>query len=158
MFRRALIAGGVLLTVFHGWLFASQVWDGQLADIALLVRWIVAGGLMFGLVGLRRRRVSGIRSRQAIAIWLLAALLHGPAIGERVDQGAVPAVPEAVSVLSSAAVACVLALGLALLTGLIARARRDTRRDSTRVSLLARFVSLPLDLRPVLAARPPPIA
>jgi hypothetical protein len=76
---RALVA---TLALFHGWLFASQAAGGDLAEPGLALRWIVAGGLVTALSVLWRRGES-LSGRKAVAVWVLAALLHGPALADR---------------------------------------------------------------------------
>lgn len=156
--RRVLAAAGVLLVVYHVWLLAGQAWDGQLADLSLLLRWLISGGLVLALIGLRRRGISILRSRQAVAVWLLAALLHGPAFAERAGAEPVPALPEVVAVIASAAVAGVASIGLARLSVLLSGVRRDAgagfaiRRVSTHVGAPSP------DAYPLIAPRPPPVA
>ena len=120
MFRRILAAAAAALALFHAWLFAGQALQGQLADPALLARWAAAAALVAALAALHRGGASLVRGRRAVGIWLLAALLHGPAIGARVDALETPAVPE-----TAAAVAQLgaIAAGLFLLLW-IARAPR----------------------------------
>jgi hypothetical protein len=76
---RAVVA---TLVLFHAWLFASHVARGDLADPGLALRWIVAGGLVTALAVLWRRGESLV-GRKAVAVWVLAALLHGPALVDR---------------------------------------------------------------------------
>ena len=74
---------GAVLVGFHAWLFVSQWADGRLqTDPALLLRWAAALGLAAALIWLGREGTSLV-SRQAIVIWLLAALLHGPAVSAK---------------------------------------------------------------------------
>jgi hypothetical protein len=80
---RAAVA---VLVLFHGWLFLSQVAGGELTDPGVALRWIVAGGLVTALSGLWRRGES-LAGRRAVAVWVLAALLHGPALAERQVPG-----------------------------------------------------------------------
>lgn len=78
-----LIRGiGATLALFHACLFVSQIARGDLADPGLALRWIVAGGLVAALVTLWRRGESPV-GRKAVAVWVLAALLHGPALAGR---------------------------------------------------------------------------
>ena len=86
MFRRTLVALGGLLALFHGWLLGSQLWSGQLAEPGLVLRWAVAAGLVAALVALRRSGGSMFWGRKAICIWLLAALLHAPAMARRAGR------------------------------------------------------------------------
>ena len=111
--RRALLATGALLALFHVWLFAGQAWDGRLADPALILRWLIAFALVAGLIGLRRQGTSIVRGRKAVSIWLLAALLHGPAAVNRLDGLGEPALPEFVATLTQIAVASGAVFGLA---------------------------------------------
>lgn len=156
--RRVLAAAGGLLVVFHVWLLAGQAWDGQLADLALLLRWLISGGLVLALIGLRRRRISILRSRQAVAVWLLAALLHGPAFAERAGSEPIPALPEVVAVIASAAAAGVASVGLARLSALLSAPLRlpGTGVVSRPYSALVGATSP--DAYPLLAPRPPPVA
>jgi hypothetical protein len=93
MVRKSLTLAAVLLAAFHLWLFAGQALRGDLVDLALISRWVVAGGLVGALFHLRRRGVSLVRGRQPVAVWLLAALLHGPALARDLDATA-PSLPE----------------------------------------------------------------
>lgn len=112
MVRRALAWAVALLAAFHVWLFAGQVWDGTLlAEPGLLWRWAVSALLVAGLEGLRRRGASLIRGRHALTIWLVAAMLHGPALSERANVD-LQGLPEVVVTYVTGA----LALG-ALVTG-----------------------------------------
>ena len=117
-------AVGAILVAFHGWLLASQFADGRLAEPWLLARWVVAAGLVASLAALRRTGAS-IWGRKGVAIWVLAALLHGPAVLH--DYGEAPngpALPEVVAtvVLQIAAVSTTLALGFWILGTLLTRA------------------------------------
>ncbi len=86
MFRRALTAAVALLVLFHLWLFAGQIWDGRALEPATAMRWLVAGGLIAALAGLRRAGQPMVFGRRAAAIWLLAALLHAPKALDRVQD------------------------------------------------------------------------
>src|SRR6188508_2835865 len=79
MIRASLALAGAALIGFHGWLFAGQIAAGRFEDPWVVFRWIAAAGLVAALVAVRRDGVS-ILGRKSIAIWVLAALLHGPAI------------------------------------------------------------------------------
>jgi hypothetical protein len=114
MFRRVAVALGGLLVLFHAWLLGSQLWGGQLEEPGLVLRWVIGMGLVAALAGLRRRGASMFWGRKAVAIWLLAALLHGPALTSSADQHASPAIPESVTALVQIAAASV-ALGFGLL-------------------------------------------
>lgn len=113
MIRRSITLVGAALAAFHVWLFAGQVLSGAIGDPSLIVRWLVAAGLIGGLIYLRRRGESLI-GRRAIAIWVLAALLHGPALATRLDAPGAPAVPEVVVTLTIG-LSTVLVGGLGLL-------------------------------------------
>jgi hypothetical protein len=124
MVRRILVGAGALLVLFHAWLLAGQAWDGQLADPALILRWAAAGAIVAALFALRRTGASMFRGRKAVAIWLLAALLHGPAAARHIEGLGEPALPEFVATLTQIAVASGAALGLGwLLLRAIARRR-----------------------------------
>lgn len=111
--RRSALAIGALLGAYHVWLLGHQATSGQLADPATVLRWLVAIVLLTGLVSLWRRGES-MTGRPAVAVWVLAALLHGPALANDLEGFATPALPEAVATVAQAA-AAVAAMGLALL-------------------------------------------
>ena len=79
LLRTVLWTGGAALVAFHGWLLASQAADGRLADPGVALRWILSAALIASLIALRQSRRS-IWSRKGVAVWVLAALLHGPAV------------------------------------------------------------------------------
>ena len=81
MFRRLGTLAWGALGVFHIWLLAHQAWGGQV-DYAESVRWVMALGLVGGLVVLRRHGGSLFGDRRATAIWVMVALLHGPVLAE----------------------------------------------------------------------------
>lgn len=151
----AALAGGVL-AAFHGWLFAGQVAAGQLDDPWLMFRWAAAIALIGALVAVRRGGDS-IWGRKGVAIWVLAALLHGPAVAGKYEVADF-ALPETVAtsilqLLSSAA----LALGLWMLAGLLA-ARRPS--PLVRYSFLPAFSAagfLAAGGTPQFSPRPPPL-
>ena len=99
------------LGVFHLWLLAQQVRSGRF-DHAEAVRWALALGLVAAFVLLRRRGGSLFRDRRATAIWVLVALLHGPALANQTDL-ATQALPEAPAIAAQVLYAAA-GLGLAL--------------------------------------------
>jgi hypothetical protein len=159
MFRKVLAGATAVLVLFHVWLLAGQLWNGQLAEVGLLVRWLAAGGLAAALLELRRQGGSMFVGRKAVAVWLLAALLHAPAIGDRVDVSGAPDLPEVVATLTLASGAATFGLGLFLLlafgalrrlTPAVPRAVRSTTR--------ALVGAISSDARFRFAPRPPPVA
>ena len=121
MFRRLAAAFGGLLVLFHLWLFGSQMLDGRLTELGPVLRWLMAFGLVAALAGLRRSGASLVRGRTAVALWLLVALLHGPAIADTTRHNS-PALAEVVTTLAQIASASVaLGLGLALVAALLGR-------------------------------------
>lgn len=157
MFRRAAIASGGLLVLFHAWLLGHQLWDGQLLEPGLAIRWFVAGGLVAALAALRRSGGSLVWGRQAVSIWLLAALLHGPAVAEAGLHPDSPALPEAVTALVQIAASAALGLGLLLVAAFLGRRTpslacrhagvADRRPRAMRASGAARFAPRPPPLR-----------
>ena len=121
MVRKSLTLAVALLAAFHIWIFAGQVWGGELGDLALVSRWMIAAGLIAALVSLRRRGLSLVRGRHAVAVWLLAALLHGPALARGAD-GVAPSMPGVVATRSQAMTGIAVA-GTALLVLLALRLR-----------------------------------
>ena len=156
MVRRAFAVVGGLLVMFHVWLLGSQLWEGHLAEPGLVLRWVIAAGLVAALVGLRRRGASLVWGRQTVCIWLLAALLHGPAMADPSGQTA-PALPETVTaVLQIAAASVIAGLGLALLAAL---AGSVILRPSAgyRPVLVWRRATSGLERSSRFAPRPPPV-
>jgi hypothetical protein len=153
----ARIAGGLggLLVAFHAWLFASHAWAGRFAEPDLVLRWLLAGGVVAALATVYRAGGSLVWGRRPVAIWLLAALLHGPAVAKHAVVD-LPALPESVAtVFQAAATSLIAGLGLALLallTGCFALA--------SGARLTAVPVRGPATANPVgslaLAPRPPP--
>jgi hypothetical protein len=156
--RKGLAFVGVLLVAFHVWLFGRQAWDGQLVDLALASRWIIAVGLTAALAYRRSHGRSLIRGRQAVAVWLLAALLHGPAVTRDLAVDA-PALPEVVATLAQSVVTLG-ALGVVLLAGFAGR-WFHTSAPLRRLAMVASPHARGTFLResfPHFAPRPPPIA
>jgi len=151
-------AAGVTLALFHGWLLVDQLVDGRLAEPALLLRWVFAACLTGGLVALFRGGAPLLWGRKAIALWLLAAMLHGPATTVLATRlGDLALTPSSSALLQSAA--DLVGLGLLLLTAGL----RSTSR-----TVLIRQVGAALIGGPVppihcgftfaWSARPPPAA
>jgi len=156
MIRRTTAGAAGLLGLFHAWLLGSQLWDGQLAEPGLVLRWLVAAGLVAALLGLRRSGASVVWGRKAVSIWLLAALLHGPAMAGAHNRFESPALPEAVTaVVQIAAASVALGLGLALLAALAAMRFAAPRVPLGPVPVRA-FTPRDLHRRARFAPRPPP--
>lgn len=157
MLRRTLTGVGLLLALFHAWLLARQAWAGELVDLAVLGRWILAAGLVWALVALRRKGVSLFTGRKGVAIWLLAALLHAPAIARQLDLSDLPAVPDVVAVLTQATAGAAALMGLVLLAALLAASRRPHVRFARRdLQHHAPAGALAPGTHLVFAPRPPP--
>jgi hypothetical protein len=154
MIRRSLSLVGAALAAFHVWLFAGQLWSGALADPSLIFRWLVAAALIGGLVMLRRQGESLIFGRKAVAIWVLAAVLHGPALASRTDTGASP-IPEVVVVLTQTVVGLVGLVGLAFfLAG--ASLVRPAFSATGRLAIRTHAPTLIPGVGLAFAPRPPP--
>jgi hypothetical protein len=153
MFRRALSVAVALLVLFHFWLFAGQLWDGRALEPATALRWLVAGGLVAALAGLRRAGEPIVFGRRAAAIWLLAALLHAPKALDRV-QDLQPDVWTEVAAAGLGAAALGLAVLAVLAAGLALRRRRPAFAILA-VRPLSHGTSPGVAL--ACAARPPPI-
>lgn len=154
MIRRSISLVGAALAVFHVWLFAGQAWSGALADPSLIFRWLVAAGLIGGLVMLRRQGESLIFGRKAVAIWVLAAVLHGPALASRTEIGTTP-IPEVVVALTQTVVGLIGLVGLAFfLAG--ASLVRPAFTATGRLAIRAHAPALVPSVGLAFAPRPPP--
>ena len=100
------------LTVFHVYLFGAAVVHGAIADPAVALRWGAAGGVVTALVALRRCGASLV-GRRAVAMWVLAALLHGPALAGPSSAGRA-SLPDVLATLIETTIAGACALGLML--------------------------------------------
>ena len=132
--RVTMVLAGAALVAFHGWLFAAQVAAGRLEDPWLVFRWTVAVVLIAALAAIRRDGDS-IWSRRGIAVWVLAALLHGPAVATDFSDANRLAPPEtAATSLLLLASATVLAVTLWMLAGVLARRDRRVCLDAGLVA------------------------
>jgi hypothetical protein len=116
----------------------------------------VGAGLVAALIGLHRRGIPIVFGRKALAIWLVALLLHGPAMAGALQSAGPRASSESteVFVLVLAAAA---GLGLLLALG-AARSRRPAVRVAAANALGASHVTASAAiLRRLLAPRPPPL-
>lgn len=155
MVLRPLTIVAAALAAFHVWIFFDQLWTGAIADPGLVLRWLGAAALVGGLLFLRRQGESLLRSRKAVAIWVLAALLHGPALANRFEAPGAPAIPEVILTLSQT----LMVVGLTGV-GLLLAARSRRRHALVPVAILGDQAILPgygLDGRLLLAPRPPPV-
>ena len=156
MLRRSALAAGGLLAAFHVWLLANQMWTGHLAQPDVLLRWLVAAALVGGLAMLGRRGHAVVFGRQAVAVWLLAALLHGPALANDLDGFATSSLPEAAATLAQSLLGPVLGLALiALATFGVAGVVRRTAAVMPGSALAARRRAAATGLR--FLPRPPPL-
>jgi hypothetical protein len=158
MIRASLAVAGAALVGFHGWLFAAQFAAGRLEDPWLVFRWIAAAALVAALVAILRRGAS-IWGRKSIAIWVLAALLHGPAVASELQTDFNSfALPETVAttvlqLVSSAA----LGAGLWLLLGLLFARRRPAPVRYATVPVFVTAGGRAPNLSRRFAPRPPPL-
>ena len=156
--RLSLALAGGALVAFHGWLFAGQMAAGRLDDPWLVFRWTAAALLVVALIAARRSETT-IFGRKSVAIWVLAALLHGPAISDlQTDFGSF-ALPETVAttvvqLLSSAA----LGAGLWLLAALLLVRRRTTRILYATAPVVVPAGGHASGISRHFSPRPPPLA
>jgi len=156
MIRRVLLLVGAALAAFHVWLFAGQVWSGALADPGLIFRWLVAAELVGGLVVLKRQGESLVWGRKAVALWVLTALLHSPALATRIEStGAVP-IPEIVVTLTQTAAGLVGLVGLTLFLAGLATHRRPAFVAPGRPAVCVSLPAWHLSAGCRFAPRPPP--
>jgi hypothetical protein len=137
-------------------LFAGQIASGKLAEPGVVLRWLIAAALVAGFAQLYRSRAS-IWSRKGVAIWVLAALLHGPALATAADQqSGVLAPPEVVAtvVVQITATAGALALGLWVLGWFLGATERRYHARLVPISPAIRRRTDP-SRRP-FSPRPPP--
>ena len=158
MIRTLLALAGAALAGFHAWLFAAQVAAGRLEDPWLVFRWVAAASLVAALAGVWRGGES-VWGRKGIAIWVLAALLHGPAIASdlQTDFNSF-ALPETVATtVLQLAVSAALGAGLWLLAGLLVARRRSSAILVEPAPISWTFGALvPILSRP-FSPRPPPL-
>lgn len=156
--RTSLALAGSALIGFHAWLLASQVASGRLEDPWVIFRWIAAAALVAALVAVRRRGDS-LLGRKSVAIWVLAAVLHGPAVASdlQTDFNSF-ALPETVATTILQIVASAgLAAGLWLLAGVLAARRHQPRvRYATAPAVVIAGGLMPRRSRR-FAPRPPPL-
>ena len=158
MIRRTLSILSAALVAFHVWLLGDQIWRGALADPALLLRWALAAGLIGAIVALRRRGISLVRGRRSVAVWSLAALLHGPAVLDRSRAIDADVLPEVTAVLTQLTGTIAVGFGLALLLALLRRGVRVFRPSARMTSGRDFFAPAHFDGCIVHASRPPPLA
>ena len=151
---RAAVAA---LVVFHLWLLASQILGSRGVEPQSAARWGVAALAVAGFRALRRRRLSVVSSRHAVALWLLVLIIHGSAAmsGDAVSlERRIPAAAMAATGLAALATFA----GFAAVSRIAPAPRpRAERRTGVRIP---RFVGgLPSSgaaLR--FSPRPPPLA
>ena len=156
--RTTALVSAATLVAFHGWLFAAQAADGRLEDPWLVFRWVVAAGLVAALAAVRQRDGS-IWSRQGLAVWVLAALLHGPAVATDFSASVQSlSLPEAVatSVLQSLVSASALAISLWMIAGLLGLRDRHARLYAGFMAAASPTAIFGDGFSPQYASRPPP--
>ena len=147
-----------LLISFHVWLLATQWEAGRLTDPGLLIRWAAALALVLSLRALYKSGASAF-SRKSVVIWLLAVLLHGPAVASR--AGIVVnfnALPEAAAtlVIETTAVAGALLATLAVIAACARLSQNLVSRAWSFHTLLGGLAPLTDGYAVVVSARPPP--
>jgi len=158
MFRRVVGAAGITLAIFHDWLLVGQLVDGRLGEPARLLRWLLAACLTAGLVALFRAGAPLLWGRKAMALWLLAAMLHGPATTALATPLGEPALTPTSSALLQS-VADVIGLGLLLLTvGLRSTSRTVLMRQVAAALMGAPTPPMHRGFTLAWCARPPPAA
>lgn len=156
LINRTLALAGGALAVFHGWLFVSQAAAGRLVDPWVIFRWLAAAALIVALVAVHRRGHQ-LWGRKSIAIWLLAAVLHGPSIAgnEGFKTFALPeaAATSVLQLVSSAG----LALTLWMLATLLAARRTAARPLRALIPVVVGTARFTAGHETRFAPRPPPL-
>jgi len=148
----------VVLLAFHGWLLATQWAAGRLFEPGVIVRWLAAIAIGVSLTALYRSGASVI-GRKSMVIWLLAALLHGPAIASRTGADLnLNAIPESAItvVLQSTTIAAAIGLTFLLFTAFFRRRLLAALPTWSFVAVLHSITSLSDGFSAVVSARPPP--
>ena len=145
---------GALLVAFHVWLLAGSVSSGEFLEPERLFRWLFAAGLAAGII-LLRRQGAAIFGRRAMVVWMLAGLLHVPAIVNRLDFFDAPV---AASLTELALVSVAVGLGLRLVGRMSVARSATTGRTDFFVVIAAPTVAISSGSLPHLASRPPPRA
>ena len=155
--RIASSVAGAALVAFHAWLFATQIAEGRFHDSWLVFRWLLAVGVVAALAA---RRHVGQRtwSSQGLAVWVLAALLHGPSIKTDFGDSINLAPPETVatSVLQSLMAVSAFAATLWMVAGLLASRDRHARLHVGDVSPHGHAGICGDGFLPHYSSRPPP--
>ena len=156
LINRTLAVAGGALAIFHGWLFASQAVTGRLGDPWVVFRWLLAAALIAALVAVRGRG-DRLWDRKSIAIWVLAAVLHGPAIAgnQTFDTFAVPEAIAASALQFASSVGLV--LGLWMLATLLVARRRDLLRSPLIIPVVAVADRFSAGHAARFSPRPPPL-
>lgn len=145
---------GGILAAFHGWLFVAQAAHGRLEDPWLIFRWVASASLIAALAALRRSGES-VWGRKGIAIWVLAALLHGPAVAATNDIASIALTESVVTSVLQLVSSSAFAIGLWLLALLRARAIQGSRYSY--VAAFAAAGQPSADPSPQFSPRPPPL-
>ena len=154
MLRGLMRVAAGLLVGFHVWLLAGQVSSGQLLEPERLFRWAIAAGLAAGII-LLRRQGAALFGRRALVVWLLAGMLHVPAIANRLDSFDTPV---AVSLTQLTLVSVAAGLGLRLVGRIPVARLAVIRRPDFVVVVGGPALAISSGSLPHLASRPPPRA
>ena len=155
--RTAAAVSGATLFAFHGCLFAAQAAQGRLEDPWLALRWLIAAAVVAVLAAIRHAGGS-IWNRQGLAVWVVAALLHGPAVTTDFGNSINLAPPETVATafLESLVAVSALAVTVWMLAGLIGLRDRHARLYVSAVTPRRVGVTLGDGFSPAYSSRPPP--
>ena len=152
MFRWLTRLAGAILIAFHVWLLAGSVSSGQFLEPERLIRWLIAAGLAAGIVILRRQGAA-VFGRRALVVWMLAGLLHVPAVANRLDSFDAPA---GVALTEIALLSVAVGLGLRLVGRLAATRSAATRRADFLVIVAGPALAISSGALLHLWSRPPP--
>lgn len=81
----------------------ARLRDASIVEPAVLLRWLLVPVVLGAFVALRRRHVSLLRGRAALAVWLLVLLIHAAPLASDGTHELLVAAPVALAILTAVA-------------------------------------------------------